>query len=209
MTALHTHTDRLALGAAALVRRSGRAFANCPRRELLNRLGASLFGLWMLGGLVLAERRILWVLLALGLTVCWRTGRAIERQRDAEAALVQYVRDRIGDRHGVLLADVLAGLQHAGMHLDWDVHALRGVVEGLGIPVRDSLKSEGAVSVGVHVEDLTGVWDVQPTPPPTPSESPSPGGVTSDDYPTTPDARPIVEGLAWSLHKTGGEANET
>ncbi|MFD3929701.1 hypothetical protein [Streptomyces sp. NPDC058614] len=207
MTALTAHTDRLALGAAALTRRSGRAFANCPRRELLYRLAAGLFGAWMLGGFVLAERRILWLLLALSLVTAWRAGRTIERQREAESALVQYVRDRIGDRNGVLLVDVLTGLHRAGMHEDWDVTALRGVVERLGIPVRDSIKVGGDVSVGVHVDDLTGAWDVQPTPPPAPSESPSPNAVTSDNYPTTPVVQEWAGGAAKTLYQARGEVN--
>lgn len=97
---------------------------------------------------------------------------------------MQYVRDRIGDRNGVLLAELLAGLHAAEMHLDWDVTALRRVVERLGIPVRDKIKVSGDTSVGVHVDDLTHVWDVRVTAPPPQSGSPSREAVTRYNYPT-------------------------
>lgn len=209
MIALHTHTDRLALGARELGRRAGQAFTDCPRRELLHRVLAALFALWVVGGVVLAERRILWALLAVALIACWRTGRALERTRAAEAALVQYMRDQIGDANGVLLADVLAGLHAAEMHTAWDVHALRQVVERLGIPVRDSLKIDGAVSVGVHVDDLTSTWDVHPTPPPPPTGNPSPDEVTRDNYPTTPRVETSAGGATTTVYPTGGPAPTT
>lgn len=207
MTSLQLHAERTTVGSRVLARRAVRAFLDCPPRERVYRVLGALFGGWMLGGMVLATREILWALAAAFLVAAWQTGRGVERREAARTALVQYLRDQIGDRNGVLLAQVLTGLHAAGMHTDWDVTVLRGVVEQqLGVLVRDSLKVDGAVSVGVHVDDLTDVWDVQPTPPPTPSGNPSPGAVTSDNYPTTPETPQPTEGVAWSPHASGQPA---
>ena len=149
---------------------------------------------WMLGGMLLAARPLLWIAASVGGVAAYRTGRAAERAADAEAAFVQWIRDQIGDRNGVLLAELLAGLHAAEMHPEWDVTDVRAVVERLGIPVRDAIKVSGSVSVGVHVDDLTHAWDVQLTPPPAPSENPSPAGLTCDNYPTTPRVDVHAEG---------------
>lgn len=184
---LHQQLTILARGSAANVGRAGRAFwLGIPARERCARLAAAMVGGWIAGGVVLAERRILWLVLVAWCVAAWRTGRRVEREEAAEAAFVQWIRDRIGDRNGVLVAELLTALHAAGMHKDWDAAVLREVIERLGIPVRDSLKVAGDVSTGVHVDDLTAVWDVHATPPPAEGANPSPGGVTSDNYPTTP-----------------------
>lgn len=141
---------------------------------------------WMLGGMLLAARPLLWIATSIGGVAAYRTGREAERAEAAEAAFVQWIRDQIGGRNGVLLAELLAGLHAAEMHTEWDVTDVRAVVERLGIPVRDAIKVSGSVSIGVHVDDLTAVWDVHVTPPPAKVDNPSPAGLTSDNYPTTP-----------------------
>lgn len=177
---------RLGRGTTANARRAARAFwDDVPNKERAARLVALLVGCWVAGGILLAARGTLWALLAAWCIAAWRTGRRIEREERAEAAFVQWIYERIGDRNGVLIAELLDGLHQSGMHKEWDAAALRGVVERLGIPVRDSLKVGGTVSTGVHIDDLTDVWDVHTNPPPAPADSPSPGPVTSDNYPTT------------------------
>lgn len=177
---------RLARGTAANTRRAARAFwDDVPGKERMARLVALVIGCWVVGGIVLAARGTLWVLLVVWCIATWRTGRRIEREERAEAAFIQWIYDRVGDRNGVLVAELVEGMHQSGMHLDWDASALRGVIERLGIPVRDSLKVGGVVSTGVHVDDLTAVWDVQVTPPP-PREQPLPGDNAAGNYPTTP-----------------------
>ncbi|HET6353400.1 hypothetical protein [Streptomyces sp.] len=163
-------------------------------RETAGRLFGVFAAGWMLGGMLLAARPLLWITAGAWCVAAYRTGRAAERAAAAEAAFVQWIRDQIGDRNGVLLAELLAGLHAEEMHLDWDVTDVRAVVEGLGIPVKDSIKVSGSVSVGVHVDDLTAVWDVQLTPPPGKVNNHSPGPVTSDNYPTTPRVTVTAEG---------------
>jgi hypothetical protein len=167
-------------------RREWASWVGCGHaRTALARLAGTAAAAWAAVALVWHTPGLMWPLAGGWLVAVWRRGREVERQRAAEAAFVQYVRDRIGDRNGVLLAELLAGLHAAEMHLEWDVTALRGVVERLGIPVRDKIKVSGEVSVGVHVDDLTHVWDVGVTPPPLPSEGPSREAVTRENYPTT------------------------
>lgn len=163
-------------------------------RETAGRLLGVFAAGWMLGGMLLAARPLLWITAGAWCVAAYRTARTVERREASEAAFVQWIYDRIAGRNGVLLAELLAGLHAAQMHLDWDVTDVRAVVEQLGIPVRDAIKVSGTVSVGVHVDDLTAVWDVHVTPPPAPSESPSPGGLTSDNYPTTPRVTVTAEG---------------
>ncbi|MGY4903304.1 hypothetical protein [Streptomyces sp. 900116325] len=177
---------RLGHGTTANARRAARAFwDDVPNKERAARLVALLVGCWVAGGIVLAARGTLWALLGVWCIAAWRTGRRIEREERAEAAFVQWIYERIGDRNGVLIAELLDGLHQSGMHKEWDAATLRGVVERLGIPVRDSLKVGGAVSTGVHIDDLTAVWDVHTTPPPVEERNPSPAPVSSDNYPTT------------------------
>lgn len=137
---------------------------------------------------------LMWLLAGGWCVAAWRIGRTEERTAAAEAEFVQWIWERIGGRNGVLLAELLAGLHAAGMHTEWDVTDVRAVVERLGIPVRDAIKVSGSVSIGVHVDDLTGVWDVDVAPPPAPSESPSPAGLTCGNYPTTPRVTVAAEG---------------
>lgn len=199
----------LARGSSASAQRAGRAFwDDVPPKERCARLVAAAVVCWVAGGIVLAERRILWLVLVGWCVAAWRTGRSIERQEAAEAEFVQWIRDRIGDRNGVLVAELLAGLHAARMHQDWDAATLRQVVERLGIPVRDSLKVGGTVSTGVHVDDLTTAWDVHPTPPPPDSGNPSPTGVTSDNYPTTPRVEESASGAQITVYPAPKEVSQ-
>ena len=182
-----------------------KAWVGCGRFwPAVRRLAATFIGAWFLSSLVTNAPRLMWLVVGLWLAAVWRTGRDIVREERAETAFVQRLRDLIGDRNGVLLAEVLAEWHDAGLNLDWDVTVVRGICERLGIPVRDAIKVGGSVSIGVHVEDLTRVWDVQVTPPPPPSADPSPDGLTSDNYPTTPRvARSPGEGMT-IIYPTGG-----
>lgn len=168
----------------------------------VRRLAATGAAGWFLFSLVLNAPQMLWLATGLWLAAAWRAGRNIEEEQRNEERFVQWVRDVIGDRNGVLLSELLAAWHEAGLNLDWDVAQVRAICERLSIPVRDKLKVGGVVSVGVHVEDLTRVWDVQVTPLPAPSVNPSPDAVASGNYSTTVEASPIVEGVAWSMQES-------
>ncbi|MFF3452875.1 hypothetical protein ACFYXH_00855 [Streptomyces sp. NPDC002730] len=191
---------RIAGGSGLLARQFGRWLLPGTGKAAAGRLTGTLAGTWMLGGMALAAPGLMWALAGGWCVAAWRTGAAEARAQAAQAAFVQWIRDQIGDRNGVLLAELLAGLHAADMHLDWDVTDVRAVVERLGIPVRDSLKVAGSVSIGVHVDDLTAVWDVQLSPPSGKVHNPSPAGLTSDNYPTTPRVERTAEGAQITVY---------
>ena len=145
--------------------------------------------------------RLLWLVVGLWLAAAWRAGRGIEEEARNEERFVQWVRDVIGDRNGVLLSELLSAWHEAGLNLDWDVAQVRSICERLGIPVRDKINVGKSVSVGVHVDDLTRVWDVQVTPPPVVEAAPS-EAVTSGNYSTTLEATPIGVGAGWLVHES-------
>ncbi|WP_329315418.1 hypothetical protein [Streptomyces sp. NBC_01262] len=127
-----------------------------------------------------------------------RAGRAVLAREAAELAFVQLLRDAIGPRNGVLLADVLLLLHRDKLLVGWDVADVRVQCAALGIPVRDSIKVEGRVSTGVHIDDLLSAWDVEPTPPPK-IRNPSPAGISAGNYPATPQEASASEGVACAV----------
>lgn len=192
---------RLICKGIAVQRQAWTAWVLCGQfLPAMRRLAGTGVAGWFLFSLVLNAPQMLWFAAGLWLAAVWRAGRAVEEEERNEERFVQWLRDVIGDRNGVLLSELLAAWHEADRNLDWDVAQVRAVCERLAIPVRDKLKVGGVVSVGVHVDDFTRVWDVQVTPPPAPSVNPSPGAVTSENYPTTVEATPIAVGAAWSLH---------
>jgi len=190
----------LATGSGLLARQFGAWLLPGEWRPAVSRLAGCTVATGFACTVLERAPALMWLLSGGWCVTAWRAGQAQERAAQAEADFVQWMYERIGDRNGVLLAELLAALHAADMHRDWDVTDLRAVVERLGIPVRDAIKVSGSVSVGVHVDDLTGVWDVDVAPPPAPSGSPSPTGLTSDNYPTTSRRTVIAEEVAWSVH---------
>lgn len=188
MNALERETRRIATGSAVLIPRAAQAFwADVPHRERAARCAAALAGAWIVGGIILASHSVLWILIPLWCLTARHAARVIERQAAADAALVQFIRDLIGHANGAHLAvivDELTGEQDAPGD-GWTFESLRTELERLEIPVRDSLKVAGGVSVGVHVDDLTHAWDVHLTTPPRQGQ-PLPDGKAAGNYPTTP-----------------------
>jgi hypothetical protein len=174
----------------------------------VRRLAGTGIGLWFLGSLVMNAPGMMWPAVGLWLAAAWRAGRNIEEETRNEERFVQWLRDVIGDRNGVLLSELLAAWHEAGVNLDWEVAQVRSICERLAIPVRDKLKVGGVVSVGVHVDDFTRVWDVEVTPPPPAQEAAPSEAVTSDNYLSTVEATPIAVGAAWSLHASRKPAPE-
>jgi hypothetical protein len=192
---------RLVSKGMAEQRRAWTAWVLCRQfLPAVRRLAGTGVAGWFLFSLVLNAPQMLWLAVGLWLAATWRAGRNIEEEERNEERFVQWLRDVIGDRNGVLLSELLAAWHEADRNLDWDVAQVRSICERLAIPVRDKLRVGSAVSVGVHVDDLTRVWDVELTPPPPLVGVAPSGAVTSENYATTVEATPIAVGAAWSLH---------
>ncbi|MGH3584842.1 MAG: hypothetical protein ACRDQ0_00825 [Pseudonocardia sp.] len=197
---LRRHADRLAIGTRALLRQFGRWLLPGAWRTAGARLVGSALGAGF--ALTVIERApvLLWPASAAWAGTAWRTGRADERRRRAEAELVLLLDEMIGQRNGVILADVLAALHGEQLLTDWDVHQLRAACERVGVRVRDSLKVDGRVSVGVHREDLDAVL----VPLPARSATPPPPGSSAGQAPTTSSTTPAVTdiggGVAFTVH---------
>lgn len=74
---------------------------------------------------------------------------------DVRAATLDWIWQRIGDRQGVHLRDLLDHAQLHGMFGGLDVSEFRGHLERWGIPVRARVRVRGlGVTVGVHRDDL-------------------------------------------------------
>ncbi|MFE9853568.1 MULTISPECIES: hypothetical protein [Streptomyces] len=130
---------------------------------------------------------VLWWICGIWTLASFRAGLRAERQDAADATFLQLVRDLIGDHNGVHLARIVTAL-NAPLDKDttpWEFDTLRVELDRLTVPVRDSLKVEGDVSPGIHLDDLTSVCDLQVTPPPG-EGSPSRKGKAAGNYRTTP-----------------------
>lgn len=165
------------------------------RRASAGRLAGLAAAGWMLGGMVIAAPGMLALVAAAWLVAGWRAGRDVEQREANQLAFVQLLRNLIGDRNGVLLSAVVAVLQERNP--DVELAHVRAQCEALGVPVRDKLKVDGSVSVGVHVDDLLGEWDVRAAPPPGGPRVMHPA-VNSGNYPTTPDREGSPEGVGCS-----------
>lgn len=183
--------NRLLTGSEALARRFITAwFGDGPKTAALRLLGAAIP--LVLAVFMLRAHPALWALLAAAWGIAsWRAAPEPPRTRDqaaARTAFVRLLRDCIGDRNGVLLADVLATAQAAGLLADWDVTRVREACETVGVTVRDSLKVQGRTSVGVHRDDLNAA---HPATPPTTSETPPDDGSSAGQPTTTSATTPV------------------
>lgn len=153
---------RLTEGAAAWVRKGP------GRPQRIVRLLMLLAGLYFAGRVVHAVPNLMWLLTSWWLIASWRAGKpppgaqaaAVERTLehspdDVREATLEWIRERIGDRQGVHLRDLLAHAQAHGMFEGLEVSDLRAHLERWGIPVRDRQRVRGlGVTVGVRREDL-------------------------------------------------------
>ncbi|MEU3603035.1 hypothetical protein ABZ714_30650 [Streptomyces sp. NPDC006798] len=138
------------------------------------RAGLLLGTAYLLTRAVRATPALMWLLTGAWLAAAWRAGRTKNAQKtpdadrptadpeDVHAATLDWIRDQIGDRNGIHLADLLAHAQAHGLHTDLDPAAFRAALDRWGIPVRDQLKVRGRNRPGVHRDDL-------PAPSPAPS----------------------------------------
>ena len=158
----------LQTGSSVLARRFVEWLSEGGCRTSLARGFGSAFSLFVAGGIVYAAP-VLAVVPVVGWVVgAVLAGRKQLQREENEAAFVQLLRNL-------------------------EFGHVREQCQDLGIPVRDSLKVAGAVSPGVHVGDLLGVWDVHVTTPP-PVEREWHTAVTRENYPTTSEPDPAPEG---------------
>ncbi|WP_042170122.1 hypothetical protein [Streptomyces sp. NBRC 110035] len=192
MSRLARPADRIATGSVLLVRRLGaRAAAWCARGRrtdltgwkaalgVIARLLLLALGVYVLARLVRALPALMW-LLSTGWTLAsWRAGRAAAEESeetpaeqlvdsprgDVRAATVEWVWERIGDRQGVHLRDLLAHAHAHGMFEGLEVAEFRAHLERWDIPVRARVRVRGlGVTVGIHRDDLEGLVSPSPTP---------------------------------------------
>ncbi|MGW0131907.1 hypothetical protein [Streptomyces sp. NPDC003299] len=132
------------------------------------RLAALAFALYWLWRLVRAVPNLLWLFTACWVAAAWRTGRALHQEaadtpaeeaqqaspEEVREATLEWIRQQIGDRHGVHLRDLLAHAQAHGMFEDLDVTTFRSHLERWDIPVHRGVKVRGVPTWGVRRRDL-------------------------------------------------------
>lgn len=116
-----------------------------------------------------ALRAAPWLLWPLTAAWCWRAWKTAEPAaleepapagpaHDPDAtrqAVLDWIREAIGDRQGVHLRDLLANAQQHGLFDGLDVAGLRAALEQHEVPVRKRVRVRGrGVTVGVHRDDL-------------------------------------------------------
>lgn len=174
-------------GSALMCQRFGAWLLPGTVKAAACRLAATAVGAAFFVPLLFAARPVAAVAFTLWCAGAWLTRGTGRRRERAERAFVVLLDEAIGDRNGVLLADVLRLIHASGQLPEWKVTDVRAQCERLGIRVRDSLNVAGrGVSVGVHRDDLNEAWDVPSAAPlPAPSVTPSPGGSSAGQSETT------------------------
>ncbi|MFF7096392.1 hypothetical protein ACFY9A_28955 [Streptomyces rubradiris] len=188
-----TVTRRLGRRAAAWVARGRRHDLTGWRAALgcWARLAGLAFGLYLLWRVVRAVPALLWLLSTVWVVAAWRAGKTTaqgaeeEREEtsaeqpvdaprgDVRTATLEWVWQRIGDRQGVHLRDLLAHAQAHGMFEGLEVADFRAHLERWDIPVRARVRVRGqGVTVGIHRDDL--LAPATGFPEPSPQEEPKP-----------------------------------
>jgi len=172
---LAPHLTRIGHGTA----RAAHAFwDDIPPKERLARLAAAAVVCWIVGGVALAERRALWVLLAAWCLTAWVAGRdaadATEEPEEAEeqdgpdpADMADVVRE-LGTGTGVLLTRLRDQLLEEYEGRGWTTKDVRALLAEAGVRVREGVRVTGAGNgPGVHREDIP--RPLSPTTPPGPA----------------------------------------
>lgn len=166
---------RLGRGTANGARRAACAFwDDVPPKERLARTAALAAVCWVVGGVVLAERRALWVLLATWCIAAWRAGRteAMDEQPEEEPELpdadevAHLVRELLGNAKGVLLTGIRDRIEEL-FPGGWTTKDVRALLADSGIPIRAGVRTPAGNGPAVHRDDL----------PPLPSPATAPVGV--------------------------------
>ncbi|MFI8865330.1 hypothetical protein ACIGNW_00205 [Streptomyces sp. NPDC053707] len=178
---LAPHLTRIGRGTA----RGAHAFwDDIEPKERLARLAAAVVACWILGGIALAERRALWVLLAAWCLTAWAAGRGDTASPEGEqtadeaqqlgpdaADMADIVRE-LGTGTGVLLTGLRDQLLEEYEGRGWTTKDVRALLAEAGVRVREGVRVTGVGNgPGVHREDIP-----RPLSPATP---PGPVGVVA------------------------------
>lgn len=170
---LAPHVTRISRGTA----RAAHAFwDDIPPKERLARLAAATVVCWIVGGVALAERRALWVLLAAWCLTAWVAGRsdedAEEQAEDEEqpgpgpAEMADIVTE-LGHGTGVLLTRIRDQLLEEYEGRGWTTKDVRALLAEAGVRVREGVRVSGAGNgPGVHREDVPAPLSPAPSGPP-------------------------------------------
>lgn len=170
---LAPHLTRIGAGTA----RAAHAFwDDIPAKERAARLAAAAVVCWIVGGVALAERRALWVLLAAWCLTAWAAGRdtATEHEEGDEeekpapdsAEMADIVRE-LGSGTGVLLTRLRDQLQEEYPGTGWTTKDVRILLGADGVRVREGVRVSGVGNgPGVHRDDVPPPLSPAPPPPP-------------------------------------------
>ncbi|MFD9930156.1 hypothetical protein ACFWZK_28965 [[Kitasatospora] papulosa] len=172
---LAPHLARIGHGTA----RAAHAFwDDIPPKERLARLAAAAVVCWVVGGVALAERRALWVLLAAWCFTAWVAGRSDgpaeeqqgkgeERQDGPDAADMADIVRELGTGTGVLLTRLRDQLLEEYEGQGWTTKDVRALLAEAEVRVREGVRVTGAGNgPGVHRDDVPA--PLSPTTPPAP-----------------------------------------
>ncbi|MFZ4264489.1 hypothetical protein [Streptomyces arboris] len=202
---LAPHITRIGHGTA----RAAHAFwDDIPAKERLARLAAATVVCWIVGGVALAERRALWVLLAAWCLTAWVAGRHDQEPTEAEqdddedeapapdpVDMADIVRE-LGEGTGVLLTRLRAQLEEEYPGTAWTTKDVRGLLAAAGVRVREGVRVTGVGNgPGVHRGDIP--------PPLSPAPSAAPVGVVAAGQGANANANNVrVESHAGGAHIT-------
>ncbi|MEE1735956.1 hypothetical protein PUR49_05430 [Streptomyces sp. BE147] len=146
-------------------------------KERAARLATAAAVCWIIGGVALAERRALWVLLAAWCISAWWAGRPdADKAKTADkktappgpdaADMADIVRE-LGTGTGVLLTRLRDQLLKEYPGTGWTTKDVRGLLASAGVRVREGVRVSGAGNgPGVHRDDIPA--PLSPTTPPPP-----------------------------------------
>lgn len=172
---LAPHLARIGHGTARAVH----AFwDDIPPKERLARLAAAAVVCWVVGGVALAERRALWVLLAAWCLTAWVAGRSDgdaeeeqgegeERQDGPDAADMADIVRELGTGTGVLLTRLRDQLLEEYEGTGWTTKDVRALLAEAEVRVREGVRVTGVGNgPGVHRDDVPA--PLSPATPPAP-----------------------------------------
>lgn len=167
------HLTRMVDGA---VRAAHAFWDDIEPKERCARLAAAAVACWIVGGVALAERRALWVLLAAVCITAWVAGRSDEEtdgneDQDAQPApdsadMADIVRE-LGTGTGVLLTRLRDQLLEEYPGTGWTTKDVRGLLATDQVRVREGVRVSGAGNgPGVHRDDVPAPLSHATPPPP-------------------------------------------
>lgn len=207
---LAPHLTRIGHGTA----RAAHAFwDDIPAKERASRLAAAAVVCWIVGGVALAERRALWVLLAAWCLTAWVAGRdaagadeepAGEEQHGPDPADMADIVRELGTGTGVLLTRLCTQLLDEFPGRGWTTKDVRALLAEAEVRVREGVRVSGAGNgPGVHRDDVPA--------PLSPTTPPGPVGVVAAGQDTNANANNVIvvehASGAYSLTPSGQGVN--